>query len=158
MVDKTIIANYGDENLGKTSSVKLVYDKLSKVAEEINLFHFPDDNNGDLCAVLTINTTKIGISSVGDPDGAHKEWLEELIKEYTCEIIVAACRYDDDTTRRIESYAKDYPIWWSCNARLCEAITQIGPKGIQNHFNEQWAEEIANLIESWCYAEKQRNE
>lgn len=49
-----------------------------------------------------------------------------------------------------------YRIWRTSNARIYEYIDKdnprVAPKGIQTRFNENWAEEIANLIEAWCYA------
>jgi len=29
---------------------------------------------------------------------------------------------------------------------------RVAPKSMQRRFNENWATEIANLIEAWCYA------
>ncbi len=158
MVEKTIIANYGDENLGKTETVKMVYELLRRIADDEKILHKAKDNNGDMCAVLTINNTIVGISSPGDPDSAQEDWLKELITDYKCDIIVAASRYDDNdnTVKAIESYSSTYRIIWTCNARIYHYAdkkhTRIAPRSLQRSFNDQWAEEIANLIDSWCYA------
>ena len=52
-----------------------------------------------------------------------------------------------------KSYMPEYRVIRSTNARLYEEDThpRVAPKGIHDRFNEQWATEIANLIESWCY-------
>lgn len=101
MVQKTIIANYGTENVGKTTSIKLVYNKLHQTITDENnrVLHSPEENNGDLSAILTINNMKVGISSLGDDIKEHAEWLDELIGE-GCDIILAACHDYDDTTKK----------------------------------------------------------
>lgn len=156
MVQKTIIANYGTENVGKTTSVKLVYNKLHQLITDENCrdLHSPEDNNGDLCAILTINNIKVGVSSLDDKCDEHAEWLDELVGE-ECDIILAACHDNDETTKKIYSLEKKgYRILWTENARFYQEIDKNGhkaPKALTSRFNEHWAEEIANLIESWCY-------
>lgn len=157
MAEKTIIANYGAENVGKTTSIKLVYDKLHQLIMDENCrdLHSPEDNNGDLCAILTINGVKVGICSLGDNIPEYAEWLGELVGE-ECRIILTACHDNDDTTKRIYALQKkDYRILWTENARFyqeSESNNHKSPKGIIDRFNDQWATEIANMIESWCYA------
>ena len=153
MVTKTIIANYGDPNLGKTKSVIMAYEKLQQVAEKEDVLYTPVQLNGDICVILTINGIKVGVSSQGDPWSAQKSLLDELV-EKGCQIILTACRYYGVTERNVESFMPDYRVYWTCNARLYEAGTnpRVAPKGIQTRFNENWADEIANMIESWCYA------
>jgi hypothetical protein len=156
MVEKTIIANYGDPNLGKTESIKKLYELLKPFDESKEPFYYkPEEHHGDLCARLIINNIPVGISSPGDPDSYQERWLKELIEKENCRIIVVACQHSGDTVKVIENYTKanDYRIYWTSNARLFEDRTnsRVAPKGILDRFNENWAEEIANLIESWCY-------
>ena len=151
MVQPTIIANYGDWDLGKTKSILTAYLILKEVASSHEILHTDKD---DVCALLEINGVKVGICSQGDPKSCQKGWMETLVAK-DCTIILAACRYDGATATLIESYQnKGYRLFWTCNARLYEAGTnpRVAPKGICARFNEQWATEIANLIESWCYA------
>ena len=159
MIEKTIIANYGDKNLGKTESIIMVYDLLKgKDESETPFLYKPEEHNGDLCARITINNIKIGISSPGDPGSYQKRWLKELIEKEKCQIIIAACRDTDDggkTREVITSLAAkhSYRIIWTCNARIFEDVKRRGKtNSITTQFNEQWATEIANMIESWCYA------
>ena len=155
MAEKTIIANYGYPNLGKTGSVKRVYENLAGIIKpaDINIRHAPKSPEGDICAILTINKNLVGISSLGDYCPEHAQWLDELVKA-ECTIILAACQNGGKTMKKIESLNPPYRIYWSCNAHLYEAGTfpRVAPKGILDRFNENWAEEIANLIENWCYA------
>ena len=154
MTTPTIIANYGDPNLGKTESILMAYEKLKKV--ETNKSGFtPHHDNGDICDVLEINGVKVGICSQGDPRSCQKGWMDILVNREKCTIILAACRHYGATTDLIMSYKnKGYRIIWTSNARIYEDnINQrVSPTGIRTRFNEQWSTEIANMIESWCYA------
>lgn len=157
-VGKTIIANYGDAELGKTSSILRAYEKLCIVVDKgttPKVLHCEAESNGDLCAVLIIHGVKVGITSQGDPWSNQKWWLDELLNE-ECDIILAACRYSGVTTSNVANFAQNnnYTLYWTANARLYQAMTdsRFAPKGIGNRFNDQWATEIANLIESWCWA------
>lgn len=151
MIEKTIIANYGDWDLGKTKSINLAYAKLKEVATNDVILHTDKD---DVCALMEINGVKVGICSQGDPRSCQRGWMETLYAK-DCTIILAACRYNGATAELIESYEnKGYRVFWTCNARIYEnGITpRVAPKGTRDRFNEQWAEEIVKLIESWCYA------
>lgn len=151
MVEKTIIANYGDPETGKTQSIILAYKKLRMMAATDKVLHVDKD---DVCAMMEINGVKVGICSQGDPRSCQKGWMETLVKE-ECTIILAACRPLGATVTIIENYrAKGYRIYWTSHAKMFEDRTapRVAPKSIRNRFNEQWAEEIANLIDSWCYA------
>ena len=146
MVKPTIIANMGEGNVGKTDSIIMVYEKLCKRygIEPIVL-------DKDICEVVKINGIKVGISSFGDTRQMVKEHLDEL-KGKGCQIIVTACRNNHDMVCLLNEY-DHYRIWRTSNARLFEQNThpRVAPKGMLKRFNENWAEEIANLIESWCY-------
>ncbi len=151
MLTNTIIANCGEGNVGKTGSILLLYAKLRKAAG----MDMPDglvDKNEDICKVVTINNINIGISSFGDTRQAIKEHLDEL-KDKGCQIIVTACRNNHEMIKLIKEYDEEYRIMRTSNARFYEESSnrRLSPKGICDRFNENWAEEIANLIESWCY-------
>ena len=155
MITKTIIANYGDPNLGKTKSVIMAYEKLQQVAEKEDVLYTPAQLNGDICVILTINGIKVGVSSQGDPWSAQKSLLDELVGN-DCQIILTACRNNHDMVCLLNEYEKQYRIWRTSNARLFEQNTRprVTPQGMLRRFNENWADEIANLIESWCYSGK----
>lgn len=147
---ETIIANCGEGSMGKSAAVKMVYERLKKVAdiepEEL------EKKEKEVFAWMEINEIKVGISSFGDTRQTVKEHLDEL-KEKGCQIIVTACRNNHEMIKLLKSYAPTYRIIRTSNARLYEEATnpRVAPKGILDRFNENWAEEIANLIESWCY-------
>ena len=147
MVEPTIIANMGEGNVGKTESIIMVYEKLMNVKE----------NRKDICEVVVINGVKVGIASDGDLQAVVRDNLDFLTKA-GCRIILTACRSNHASVVLLNEYKNKYRIWRTSNARIYEYIDKdnprVAPKGIQTRFNENWAEEIANLIESWCYAWK----
>ena len=164
---KTIIANMGEGDTGKTESILLVYDKLCKLAEGNPVDREPDKKNKkDICAWLTISGIKVGIASDGDSQAVVRDNLD-FLTDAGCQIILTACRSNHDMIAFLKSYAAEheYRLWRTSNARIYEYVDKdnprVAPKGIQTRFNDNWATEIANLIESWCYAKretKQSNE
>ena len=156
MVKPTIIANMGEGDTGKTESILLVYDKLCKVAEGNPVDREPDKKNKkDICAWLTINKVRVGIASDGDLQAVVRDNLD-FLTDADCQIILTACRNNHDMVCLLNEYEKQYRIWRTSNARLFEQNTRprVTPQGMLRRFNENWADEIANLIESWCYSGK----
>lgn len=137
----------GEGNVGKTESIIMVYEKLMNVKID----------RKDICEVVTINNVKVGIASDGDSIKIIEANLDRLAKA-NCRIILTACRNNHDSVVLLNKYKNEYKyrIWRTSNARIYEYIDKdnprVAPKGIQTRFNENWAEEITNLIESWCYA------
>ena len=154
MVEPTIIANFGEGDTGKSDSIIMVYEKLTNVKED----------RKDICEVVEINGVKVGIASDGDSQAIVRGNLNFLTKA-GCRIILTACRNNHDSVVLLNEYRDNiynkneykYRIWRTSNARIYENGTnpRIAPKGIQTRFNENWATEIANLIEAWCYAGKE---
>ena len=164
MVEPTIIANMGEGNVGKTESIRMVYDKLCQVAEGKPVHKDPNrENQKDVCAWLMINKVKVGIASDGDTQAIVRDNLN-FLTDASCQIILIACRNNHDSVVLLNEYRENinnqnkynYRIWRTSNARIYEYIDKynprVAPKGIQTRFNENWATEIANLIEAWCYA------
>jgi len=160
MVEKTIIANMGEGDVGKTESITMVYEKLKNVADS------EKDQAGtklkDICEVVRINGVKVGIASDGDTISIVRRNLDELVDK-GCRIILTACRSNHQMVCLLNEYTdknknkdkdKNYRIWRTSNARIYESGTtpRVAPKGMLNRFNEQWAEEMARMIEDWCYA------
>ena len=152
MVEPTIIANMGEGDTGKSDSIKRVYEKLMNVKID----------RKDICEVVTINNVKVGIASDGDDIKIVEGNLDGFVDK-GCQIILTACRSNHNSVVLLNEYKnkkQGYRIWRTSNARIYEYIDKdnprVAPKGIQNRFNENWAEEIANLIEAWCYAGKEK--
>lgn len=156
MVEPTIIANFGEGDTGKSDSILLVYDKLCKLTEGNPVDREPDKKNKkDVCAWLTINKVRVGIASDGDTQAIVRDNLD-FLTDAGCRIILTACRSNHDSVVLLNEYKNkyNYRIWRTSNARIYEEDThpRVAPKGLLDRFNENWAEEIARLIESWCYA------
>lgn len=157
MVEPTIIANCGEGETGKSDSIKRAYEKLCKVADSDPFpLRDPDNFSGDVCSVVTINNVKVGIVSLGDVITTIKDCIDELIR-HECQIILASGRNSYKAICLLKSYYnKGYRLWRTSNARIYEYIDKdnprVAPKGMLKRFNENWATEIANLIEAWCYA------
>ena len=147
MVEPTIIANMGEGDTGKSDSIKRVYEKLMNVKID----------RKDICEVVTINNVKVGIASDGDSIKIIESNLDRFVNA-GCQIILTACRSNHNSVVLLNKYKNEYKyrIWRTSNARIYEYIDtnnpRVSPKGIQTRFNENWATEIANLIEAWCYA------
>ena len=128
----------------------MVYEKLKNVKED----------RKDICEVIEINKVKVGIASDGDLQAIVRNNLNELALKEKCQIILIACRNNHDSIVLLNEYKNEYKyrVWRTSNARIYEYIDKdnprVAPKGIQTRFNENWATEIANLIEAWCYAEE----
>lgn len=142
----------GEGNMGKTESIIMVYEKLMNVKED----------RKDICEVIEINKVKVGIASDGDSQAIVRNNLNELALKEKCQIILIACRNNHDSVVLLNEYTENinnqnkynYRIWRTSNARIYESGTnpRVAPEGMLNRFNEHWAEELARMIEDWCYA------
>ena len=96
---KTIIDVFGAASIGKTSSIKSAYAKLSGK----DFTELPD---GDICEIIHISGKRIGFASEGDPNSSQKEDLKSLM-DNGCDIIVCASRTKGETSRFVEDIAND---------------------------------------------------
>lgn len=125
---KKIIALYGVSNSGKTTTIKKVYELIryfciEEMVQEINKEIF--------CILTTINGTKIGIVSQGDPSTGMDKKIEKFI-EKNCSIIICATRTKGETVEVVQSYNKlEYEVEW------VEAVSLTGyektKKDLYNH-------------------------
>lgn len=107
---KTIICLWGGAGIGKTSSIRAVWDRLN-ISNQPPLHQSADD----ICAIVPFCNSTVGIASQGDPYSAQDEWLEELMT-LDCEIIVCASRTRGSTVDAVEKVAQrgEYvTIWFS---------------------------------------------
>lgn len=107
---KTIICLWGGAGIGKTSSIRVVWDRLN-ISNQPPLHQSADD----ICAIVPFCNSTVGIASQGDPYSAQDEWLEELMN-LGCEIIVCASRTKGSTVDAVEDVAQrgEYvTIWFS---------------------------------------------
>ena len=107
---KTIICIWGGSGIGKTSSIRAVWNRLN-INKQPPLHQSADD----ICDVVPFSNSTIGIASQGDPCSAQDEWLEELMN-LDCEIIVCASRTKGSTVDAVEDVAQRggyVTIWFS---------------------------------------------
>ena len=152
---KIIIAIYGRQNEGKTSTIINVFNKL--ISDYVNSTVFPSiptSGTGDIYVLVTINGVRIGFESAGDPNSrmvtAHT--VEKLAANKTsalydlnysdCDIIICASRTSGGTVTEIDRVANLYnyhTIWKS---------SYYAPNLNHQVVNRIAAEEIVNLIKS----------
>jgi len=129
-----IIALEGKGNSGKTATIRCVFELLKqRASSEPEVLK----NDGDIKAILIINSTKIGIESQGDP----KSRLEESLKDFAdakCQIIVCATRTRGMTVDWVNALP-GYSVEWVKQS-------YFGDKPDQDKNNEAKAQEIAAKV------------
>lgn len=131
------IAVWGTAGIGKTSTIRRVFDKLNIEGQK------PDKTIGlDICAIINLsNGKKIGIESLGDPTSAQPEWIDYLVRNH-CDIIVCACRTKGDTVEIVTNLANhDYNTVWISPFTNNSLGTDV--------LNDISANAIINLIERY---------
>ncbi len=124
--------------MGKTTSIRLVWNKLKSLDTEIKRVIFQQGE--DFYGVMDYNGKKIGFCSQGDPDSQQKEWLRRLAEEDS-DIIICASRTRGQTVHVVEQLAKDTSselIWISPFYSISETL--------HSSLNECSAEAIISLI------------
>lgn len=105
---KTAIAVWGTAGIGKTSTIRRVFDKLNVEGKTPDKIIEPD-----ICAIINLsNGKKIGIESLGDPGSEQPEWIDYLVENH-CDVIVCACRTKGDTADTVANLVNyDYDTIW----------------------------------------------
>ena len=112
-----IIALYGSQEVGKTTSLKLLLGLLRAmpgVEAEIIL------DGIDVRAVVRIGTRWIGIESQGDPSSRLPDGLRDLVSS-GCTVIVCATRNWGATCAVVDEYSHTHEIEWVHKRRADEA-------------------------------------
>ena len=89
MKSMTIIALWGRQKTGKTTTLKMVYNELK--AKGYSLLHKPDENEGDFYAIFEIDGIKVGLFTGGDNAGCLDEPFKAFLKA-ECAICITASR------------------------------------------------------------------
>lgn len=111
---KNIYAIYGRAEIGKTSTIREIYNLLIEkfgkkiiVETETNIF----SHKGDIRVTVKINGKLIGIESQGDPDSRLKASLDIFVK-VNCDIILCATRTRGTTVDFVKQLEQEYNINW----------------------------------------------
>ena len=103
---KFIIVNWGKACVGKTPSLRIVFDILSSKYPATIL----EERNGkDIKAVVTIGKYKIGIETQGDPKPyfVTADSMADF-RQIGCQIVVAACRTSGNTWNAVYEMESQY--------------------------------------------------
>jgi hypothetical protein len=152
MIEKTIIAVYGRQNEGKTSTIIRTYQKL--ISDFVNRTIIEEIISNEIFAVIEIGNIKIGFESTGDPKSRiiTENTLEKLsanidsnhfdLRISDCNIIICASRTSGGTVNEIDRIASTFgyrTIWKS---------SYYAPNFNHDVVNRIASEEIVNLIKS----------
>lgn len=137
---KAIICMQGKANIGKTHTLRKVYEKLN--SHEKTILEQPND---DIYATIKMGDFLIGIATQGDPMSGLKERLNELMHK-SCDIIVCASRSKGYTVEDVENSAlqNGYSLIWSS-----PFVTE--DKTLHETCQDYMAQSIINLINSIAY-------
>ncbi|WP_313599318.1 hypothetical protein [Epilithonimonas vandammei] len=111
---KNIYAFYGRGDIGKTSTIKEVYNLLiKKFGKEIIIETNTNilSVKGDIRVTVKIKGKLIGIESQGDPDSRLKASLDIFVK-MDCDIILCATRTRGSTVDFVKELEPEYKIEW----------------------------------------------
>lgn len=138
---KTIIANWGHAQQGKSDTVKrvarIILDNYPTATTDPTAIDF----SVDIKVVITIDKIKIGIESQGDPNSRLFESLKEFAK-INCDLIICSTRTSGGTVDAVSAlHASDnYEIIWATNYRSNEKN--------QDTLNNLSARQIFELIQN----------
>lgn len=139
---KYIIVNWGAEKVGKTPSLKKVYELLSAKYPHVVL-----RSGNDIKAIVTIGNVKVGIETAGDPRPylVTPQSMEDF-RNAGCRIVVAACRTSGETWDAVyEMETKyGYQLFETLHHRPYD--TKLSPASY-DLLNQRYAEGIVALIE-----------
>ena len=137
---KAIICMQGKANIGKTHTLRKVYEKLN--SHEKTILEQPND---DIYATIKMGDFLIGIATQGDPMSGLKERLNELMQK-SCDIIVCASRSKGYTVEDVENSAlqNGYSLIWSS-----PFVTE--DKTLRETCQDYMAQSIINLINGIAY-------
>jgi hypothetical protein len=108
---KTLIALRGRANSGKTTTIRMVWDKLK--LQYSNQWICEKKYKHDITAILTIESKrsktkeKIGVESQGDPASRLPDSLQ-LFVQLNCQIIVCATRLQGGTVKAVDDLRRKH--------------------------------------------------
>lgn len=137
---KTVFANWGSAEKGKSSTVKEITKLILKNYTIATTDPATIDYTYDIKVVVTIGKIKIGIESQGDPNSRLFDSLKHFVK-INCDIIICSTRTSGSTVEAVnELYSKHgYDNVWMTNYRSNEKNQDI--------LNETSAKHIFELIQ-----------
>lgn len=96
---KSIIYITAPSNRGKTTIIQGIRTIITSNPYNLQESLFAT-NSKDFCGIYNYKNKKIGLSSIGDPNSLHFNWLQHLINS-NCDVMVCACRTRGSTQASI---------------------------------------------------------
>jgi hypothetical protein len=141
-----IIVLSGRSNIGKSNTIKIVYERLLTKYPYPSLIILPDtlaETGKEIWVVIKINGKRIGIESRGDNRTLVENALSIFV-DYKCDIILCASRTRGESWDAIQAFgsAHDYNI-----NRIEKVSKPTQPQ--QDISNIEYAEDIIERIENF---------
>ena len=169
MTHKVVIANSKGANCGKSTSIRYVFEILSKrypngvkILKPDNGIYNPQE---DVAAIIEIpqpkgEVVKVGIESMGDPGYARPQESVDKFVAAGCEIILVATRLKKPTIGCVTDLRDNYnwQVIWFDNSTMwvddwCNKIDASGSRlanqdeQIQDKLSWDYAHYVSSLIE-----------
>ncbi len=143
---KYIIVNWGAAGVGKTPSLRKVYELLSAKYPHTVL-----RSNNDIKAIVTIGNCKVGIETQGDPVPylVTPQSMEDF-RNAGCRIVVAASRTSGDTWNAVYEMETKYGYQLFKALHHSPYDTTLSDASY-DLLNQRYAEGIVALIEDMAY-------
>ena len=121
---KIAIVNIGKADMGKTTSIRKAFNILALHYPDTTTIYVPRNgkapilDNKEVKATIKIGDVLVGIETQGDPNSRLPKSLNYFVN-WGCEIILVACRADDDSTyNSVTALAEQgYEILWLPNGK-----------------------------------------
>ena len=142
MINKLVIANRGAGYIGKSSSVRSVYQLLKDNGHKLLVEEWQGE---DIKAIFDINGVKVGIESQGDPGYDMEKTMEEFVGT-NCDIIITSCRTRLDTYHKVTDYLGEengYDILWAAHY----VYQAPGADKTRALLNARYAQQVYQLIQ-----------
>ena len=142
MINKLVIANRGAGYIGKSSSVRSVYQLLKDNGHKLLVEEWQGE---DIKAIFDINGVKVGIESQGDPGYDMEKTMEEFVGT-NCDIIITSCRTRLYTYHKVTDYLGEengYDILWAAH------YVYQAPEADESRalLNARYAQQVYQLIQ-----------
>lgn len=141
-MNKLVIANRGAGYIGKSSSVRAVYQLLKDKGYKLLVEEWQGE---DIKAIFEVDGVKVGVESQGDPSSQMGETMEKYV-EAGCDIIVTACRTKSDTYHKVTDYLGEengYDVLWAAHY-VYQAPFADESRAL---LNDRYAQQVYQLIQ-----------
>lgn len=171
MFQPHILVLSGRSNVGKTQSIKLVYEKIVTYVYKRLLIDFKGEikvtnylskkATSDIKIMIEIGDFKIGVESQGDPVAPSKglgrlyESLEFFDKE-NCHLIITTSRTNGNTVDYIKAYQNKYEIKWYEKKLESNEFMELGWERAANCMYEDALELYLLFINNNKYIKKEK--